>query len=217
MRNTIYILLFIVCASCTSNKTTKQEIITLDSSEVSVSEEYYDVLTSIHRVIDSVGFVTFPYKIYYQQISIHINDDKLMRYLQPYMPADGRLIYGVLPDTTNFYELIVDAGAAIYEPYLITFDKKGNFVDKKKLIEDNCYEMAGESVSCDEYIIINEDLTLFYYYNSKHLFDGIDDNGVLVCEHYEKKGHISKDGKIVFEKRQEFPVENCDTINQIIN
>jgi hypothetical protein len=218
----IYFLSFFTFVACVNNKVAQQEEVRniTDSTEISLTETY-DALTAIHRTIDSVGLLTLPHKIHSGQNAIFIDDDRLKRYLlEEYdIPADGRAVYGVWPDTVNFYGLIVQMAVNSVNPYLITFDKKENFVDKKFLIEDNCFEIAGDVIFCDEYIQINEDFTLLYYYKTKHLYEVYDkhlneihDNPV--CRHYEKKGHINKNGEIIFEVRQEFPVENCNTINQ---
>jgi len=231
----IFFLLFVVFVASANNKTTQQKInntttdttITYDLLNVIIDSvglltfykinqtniiEAYDVLTAIHKTIDSVGLLTLPYKIHFNQGAIFIIDDKLIEQLS----WGGRRVYGVLPDTTNFYGLIIEMATSLSNPRLVIFDKKGKFVDEKYLLENNCYDLTSdESCFCDEYIQINEDLTLFYYYNAKYLYGAYNEEldeyyGKIVCKHYEKKGNINKKGKIIFEERQEFPVENCE-------
>jgi len=169
------------------------------------AENEKDVLRGIYTVIDDAGFVELPYKTYYgQKGAIFIESNLKTLYGIGW-------IYGVLPDTSLFYGILFDNGVS-ETPFLTTFDKRGNLIISDMLGEENSWEkgMVGEIILCEEYTIVNKDLTLHYYFNSKHLYEGNSgEYDVLICENFEKRGKINTAGKIIFEEKMKI-VDDCE-------
>ena len=187
----VFVFLFLVSISC-KNRNAQQTAITKDET----------VLKAIYSIIDSIGFVELPYKIYYEQ-EAEILTDKF---------GQTRYFYGILPDTTNFYGVLEYLPAGNGIPFLNTYDKNGNEITRKSIIDCNCLKYVGIEIFCDEYVIINKDLTLHYHYSSKHIYEDYltSKQEALVCEHIEKKGKIDENGNIIFEESIKIPVEDCE-------
>jgi len=181
-----------------------------DTQVVNIQEEI-TVLQAIRNIIDIVGFVELPYKIYHDQDGI-LMDEYNANYLWKIRVQNGCL-YGVLPDTTHYYGILYCLAASVAIPVLTIFDKEGNLIfDRQRLLEQNCHKMIGIGIFCNEYIIINEDLTLHYHYSAKDIYDNIlsGKNDALDCEHIEKEGEIDENGKVIFGESKTIPVENCE-------
>lgn len=157
-------------------------------------------LQIIRKIIDLVGFIELPYTLEYNKGKtysiIEIDRGLISEDLGSYS------LYGTLPDTNHYYGFITCLPIDYCMAKLVIFDKKGRLIDKKELLENNCYHEIGEDIYCNEYIIINKDLTMNYYYSSKYVSNLIEID--TICEHYEKNGFISDQGIIIFEKRKEF-------------
>jgi hypothetical protein len=218
MKKINYILaIFFLFTSCnffnnsteTVQTTQKDQISQPISEEKPPFQEELTTLQTIRKIIDMVGFVELPYKIYYDQDGVDVRNEDIY-ILQRKIGVQAGCFYGILPDTTHFFGVLYFVAASIAYPNLATFDKEGILIDKQSIVGDNCYEMAGASVFCDEYTIINKDLTMHYHYKSKHIFDGGNYGAVLVCKHIERDGRIEKNGKIIAGENREIPVEDCE-------
>jgi hypothetical protein len=67
--------------------------------------------------------------------------------------------YGMLKDTSTFFSLIYFYPADNFYPVLVTYDKKGNLIDKVGLIVHGCGGDCGLEY-CSETGIINKDLSI---------------------------------------------------------
>jgi hypothetical protein len=108
------------------------------------------------------------------------------------------IYYGMLPDTSNYYALVVLTPADNIVPSLIIFDKKGEKISEEALTVRGCG--GGPGIDCHlPTTIINNDLTIFCADTIKSVL--IDNNGKPIdstlkyyCEY--KTGKINSTGKI---------------------
>jgi hypothetical protein len=103
-------------------------------------------------------------------------------------------LMGLLADTANFYTIAFMAVAAFGNPGLITFDKSGNKIDIEILTKENCVIYSGDVLLCKEYVTVESDLSLNYYYKS--IVYGEGDSQDTVCRHSISRGKITEGGEI---------------------
>jgi hypothetical protein len=108
--------------------------------------------------------------------------------------------YGCLPDTTNFFAFLSNSVGDMLYPNIITFDKKGNRIDRKMIATANCLVNPRYDVkSCFDSIIIGADLK----FRSFSKFNGTietDDSVPQIYDVFNQKklsGKILKSGQIV--------------------
>jgi hypothetical protein len=107
--------------------------------------------------------------------------------------------YGILPDTNNYYALIILLPADIMVPDIIIFDKKGEKISEKTLIVSGCGG-GGPGLDCTpQTTIIKKDLTIYCVDTIKSV--EIDRNGKPIDStrkyyYVFKNGKINNDGKI---------------------
>ena len=188
---------FVFGISCTNRGSVQAEI-----AQISVDE--LTAVQAIREIINIVGFVELPFKICSRRPTHTIDVAELVLKIgvHPHL-------YGILPDTTHFFGVLYLVPAGGGHPRLATFDKNGNLIDRQYILREKCHKIAGESVFCEEYVIINKDLTILYRYRSKHIWD----RGFyqLECKHIERQGRIDQTGRIIFDEFVEFPIEDCIT------
>ncbi len=158
-------------------------------------------VAELQKLISKIGFLELPYRI---NFSPNSNFDRTE---YDGGALDGVLcntLIGVLPDTSKFYGFIEVLVASIGYPVFVTFDKSGVVIDENSPPMDNCYDMVKEYLYCNEYIEIQKDLSLHYYYGSKYTLEKeyISENEIIydtICERYEKRGRIKENGAILFD------------------
>lgn len=114
--------------------------------------------------------------------------------------------YGVLKDTSKFFSLIYFYPADSYYPVLVTYDKRGNQIDKVSLIVNGCGGDCGLEY-CSETGIINEDLsivcadTIVWKFSCDSLGEPIPDSDSVWVN--SKTGRIKDNGKLMIKKEQQ--------------
>ena len=117
------------------------------------------------------------------------------------------IFYGMLPDTTNYFALVVlPPGAADYYPVLKTFDKSGKLVSDERLIDRGCGVAPGLDY-CSSTGVIKSDLSIYCVDTIKmgkvdSTYNEIEGTVEYYCSYI--KGKINRDGKIILsaEKRK---------------
>ncbi|MDR3286323.1 MAG: hypothetical protein LBT27_02620 [Prevotellaceae bacterium] len=194
----ILFLIYCNCISKNSNSKTNNSANTKNGQ--SKSDNNYRV-SKLREIIGATKFVELPFKVEFDQdaeysiINMDIDSIKI-----------SYLIFGVLPDTSTFYGFITGFPEDVMNIEIVTFNKLGLMIDKKRIIENNCLHLIETDLYCNEYAVIHKDLSIDYYYQSTyilldHAYEGQRDT---VCEHYEKRGKIQENGTIIFENRQEY-------------
>jgi len=115
------------------------------------------------------------------------------------------MYYGMLPDTNNFYALIVLNPADIILPTLITFDKTGKKINEEILCVSGCGG-GGPGLDCNpQTTIIENDLTIYCVDTIRTVeFDRkgnpIESTRKYYCEY--KNGKLNSNGKITMTTEQ---------------
>ena len=113
--------------------------------------------------------------------------------------------YGMLKDTSKFFSLIYFYPADSFYPVLVTYDKKGNQIDKVSLIVHGCGGDCGLEY-CSETGIINNDLsilcadTVVWKFSCDSLGEPIPDSDSIWVN--SKAGRIKDNGKLIMKKEQ---------------
>jgi len=118
-----------------------------------------------------------------------------------FIDASYSVCYGMLPDTSSYFGLIVLMAADDILPFLLTYDKTGKLMSKEDLVR-GCGSGPGIEY-CSSIGIIKKDLTIYCTDTSK-TFE-YDNKGKAVNKRYyciSKEGKINKDGKITMTKEQ---------------
>ena len=119
--------------------------------------------------------------------------------------------YGILKDTSKFFSLIYFYPADSYYPVLVTYDKKGNQIDKVSLIVSGCGGDCGLEY-CSETGIINDDLsivcadTIIWKFSCDSLGEPILDSDSIWVN--SKTGRIKDNGKLMMKKEVKLKYRN---------
>ncbi len=117
------------------------------------------------------------------------------------------IFYGMLPDTTHYFGLVVllPGGTDCY-PVLKTFDKSGKLISDERLIDRGCGVAPGLDY-CSSTGVIKSDLSIYCADTIKmgkvdSTFKEIEGTVEYYCSYIE--GKINRDGKIILspEKRK---------------
>jgi hypothetical protein len=113
--------------------------------------------------------------------------------------------YGMLPDTSDYYSVILLYPADVIIPVLYTYDKNGKFIANKFLVAKGCGFGCGINY-CSSYASIDDKLEITL----------TDTNDYFICDDNEmemkdkrfylsrtQNGKVEKDGKIVFGELEE--------------
>lgn len=119
--------------------------------------------------------------------------------------------YGMLKDTSDFFSLIYFYPADSFYPVLVTYDKKGNQIDKVSLIVNGCGGDCGLEY-CSETGIIYEDRsilcadTVIWKFSCDSLGEPIPDSDSVWVN--SKAGRIKDNGKLIMKKEQTLKYRN---------
>jgi len=156
----------------------------------------------ILTIKDSIGFISLPYiaefnptnKSTYRITGV----DSIFR--KDFSRLGDVYLVGFLPDTTKYYCILFTGVAAVGNPGLITFDKKGNKISSELITEENCLIYVGDILFCKEYSLINPDMTLEYEYRSIVVQEKSDLTSDTIYTHLKRFGEINEQGKIILGK-----------------
>lgn len=181
-----YLFFSLVFIGCQSNSTKEPDMVK--------RKEY------ILELIRKVGFIKLPFE---HDI---LNPDFESKYYTNNTSLDtvffgktSAQISGFLPDTSNYFcVLLFQTGDLVY-PYLLTIDKSGNAIDTADL----CLNVCGAPVDIDSSVNrfeIDKDLriTSYYYCHGKVYINDSISKSVEINDKLEANGQIKGDGKIEF-------------------
>lgn len=168
-----------------------------------------EIVKLIAHLADTFGFLRLPYTYDYNQDSV----GGIQYGYKKFTPNYDRLrqlvgcdmIIGILPDTTNYFGLVVGLAASVMNVDLITIDKQGERIARESLIENNCLHYVEEDIYCRENVILTNSLSINYSYETLYIMEGINGNDTI-CEVRNKFGRLLSNGVIKFEDSK---VSNC--------
>lgn len=195
-----YFLLFVISFSLACSSSNKSE--KGNSTKVNEKEALF------RKFIKKFDLIGLPFKLrLHENIDISKMEEIAVNSSE-FVFLDGNnshFLYGILPDTSNYYATILFIPADAMVPMLYVYSKKGELISKETLVAKGCALDCGVyKCTVDCFIGDNNEILL------------IDTNGYYVCDdkgnelkeshHYfslVKKGRIDSSGKIYMEELKE--------------
>lgn len=165
----------------------------------------------LRNLMDSVGAIQLPFK--YNMV----DEDKPPGYVLTAKPKDllfssyGGIVFGYLPDTSNFYGMLhLDIGDDFY-PILSTYQKDGARIDRRSVGLGNCAGLGVDYEFCLEDLSIDEKLNISSSYCAKLLLESKEDYTIIdtLINEEHGKGRIDKQGKIWIKESGILEVNEC--------
>lgn len=162
-----------------------------------------EIIKLVTDLADTFGLLKLPYQYGYNQGFVggiqygDINYKPNYNRLRQLLKCDA--IVGILPDTTNYFGLVVGLAASVVEIELVTVDKNGSQIARETLIENNCLHYVEEDIYCREHVTLSSKLRIDYSYETLYVLDGVNGRDTI-CETKTKSGIVLPNGAIEFDE-----------------
>jgi hypothetical protein len=208
-RYSLIVFFVLLLFNCNSNDKLNQQINKSESIKKVLTSQTdkkdppkREVIKLIKELVASNGFLNLPYKYDFNQDSlggIQIQEGKFTENYNRLRQFLGcSQIIGILPDTSNYFGIVVGLAASAMNIELITIDKEGIKIARESLIENNCLHYVEEDIYCHENVVLNNDLSINYSYETLYIMEVVDKRDT-VCQVKYKSGKLFKNGQIKFD------------------
>ncbi|MCA6438520.1 MAG: hypothetical protein ACRCSM_06370 [Sediminibacterium sp.] len=158
-----FILCFLLLFSCNNDQ---HNTVPSDSSKINTYQTENSNLSDFRKFISKFQVLSLPLTISLPQLQnldnlplLYGNDTLFLNTQYKDTSLDKVFAYGLLPDTSQSFNVICLVPAENYVPYLVTFSKNGKKINEDYLGVGQCGSDC--CYTCTEIIKINSDLSIY--------------------------------------------------------